>query len=125
MSNLSKEELAELQKTLVAEIMEPAKDLYTQSENFWNNLEQGYLGFDGANQLAQAVEEVTLEQIQSLFKQIVDGHRLLKLYGYGYGYESEPDDRTLMRCDDPVFAEKALAPPLHATYRPKQQATEQ
>ena len=108
LSHLSKESLAEIQKTLVAEVIEPAQDLFTQSEIFWNNLRQGYTNFDGTNQFAQAIEEITPEQIRALFKQVVDNHRVVKLFGYGQ--ESVPDDSTLMKCDDPAFAEQVLVP---------------
>ncbi len=102
--------LDELKQALVAEVLEPKNNLDDLAYQQWRNIELGFPEFDRPQQLAHAIDTITLEDLQVLFNRIMDGQHLLKMYGYGQ--QSVPNERP-MACESPAFVEQLLIP-VHA-----------
>ncbi len=102
--------LDELKQALMAEVLEPKNNLDDLAYQQWRNIELGFPEFDRPQQLAHAIDTITLEDLQALFNRIMDGQHLLKMYGYGQ--QSVPNERP-MACESPAFVEQLLIP-VHA-----------
>lgn len=67
--DMSQEEFERQRDALVLRIAEAPKNLFEQSLQYWDQIDQDYLDFDLKQQLVSALNELTLERWRTLFKQ--------------------------------------------------------
>lgn len=84
LSQMSEEAFNQHRRALVSRLAEAPQNLRQQSERYWQDITQGYYGFDFRTQLISAIEALSFEQWQSAVQQdIVNNDRRLWIYTAG------------------------------------------
>lgn len=71
LNNLSQEEFSNHQQGLINRLLEPPKNMSQKAGRFWQEINQPSIEFNKRQQLAQAIKETQLKQIQNLYKKVV------------------------------------------------------
>tara|TARA_R110002110_G_scaffold245617_4_gene462055 strand:- start:43509 stop:46364 length:2856 start_codon:yes stop_codon:yes gene_type:complete len=73
--SLDEEQFLRYRKSLVAEILRPDKNLWERAEFYWQSIAKKEFDFDGRQQLAAAVEGLTLEDWSAYFSDVFRAQR--------------------------------------------------
>ena len=101
--SLTQEQLTDIKEGHLSHLKEPHTSLHDQSADYWSDIAAGFTGFDQAKQLAEAIRQVSIEDIQQLYQTLFSGRNQVTIYGYSD--DQEPDTRPLP-CNDPVFTKQ-------------------
>lgn len=81
---LDEEQFQRHRTTLVNEILKPEKNMWELAEFYWQSIGKKRYDFSGRKQLAQAVEELTLEEWTGYFRQVfIEQRRSLQVVAPG------------------------------------------
>ena len=97
---LTHEQLIKIKEGLLSHLKEPHTSLHNKSADYWSDIAAGFTGFDQAKQLAEAIKQISIEDIQKLYQLLLSGQNQITIYGYSDDQES---DTQPLPCNDPVF----------------------
>ncbi len=79
-------------KALILQLSESPKNMWEQSEQYWQDIAHSYYDFDSRHQLITAMESLTLAQWQQYFEQDVVGGQRRAIWLYATGkFTDQPD----------------------------------
>ncbi|WP_281646513.1 insulinase family protein [Parendozoicomonas sp. Alg238-R29] len=98
--SIDQEQLDNVKKGMIANLLKPNTSLSAQTVDYWNDLSTGFIDFDQTKQLVKAIENFTVADLQQVYSVLLSGQSQLKIYGYSKGHEP---DMAPLSCDEPVF----------------------
>ena len=104
LSNLSAERLEREKQAVISSILEQDRQLGEISGRYWREIDRDSDGFDSREKLAKAVETVSLEQLNTTFRDsVLNRDRALRVVTGGEGLSAN-EARDLILLQPPVTA---------------------
>ena len=88
---ISAEQFKRHKQALISDILRPHKNLWEQSEHFWQEIGRRELGFDSRQQMAKAVEAVDNQQWRDWFRRVAITERATLAVTTGGRWQEHPE----------------------------------
>ncbi len=97
---LTKEDLENHRSSLITQFNPINTQMFEESEQFWSDVDDGFLNFDQKQQQISALKKVSLEDIQQAYRKLLAKEHWMQIFGYGNN--RQPEDAPVA-CNDPSF----------------------
>jgi insulysin len=102
LDNLTPQQLERFKQSVIARVMKKDKNLTARSNRFWKDIDEEALEFDSHEALANAVADLSLEDLKDCYRKLAA--RQLVVRSYGTKHKAEPEHRAEVskRCDSDI-----------------------
>lgn len=102
LDTLTPQQLERFKRSVIARVMKKDKNLSARSNRFWKDIDEEALEFDSHEELANAVADLSLEDLKDCYRQLAARQLVVRSYGTQHKALTAKPDEVLKRCDSDI-----------------------